>query len=208
MKPARSRLCLCCNDIFKADVYNAHRQKYCTKPTCRKASKMASQNTWIAKPENVNYHSGAIAVARVRNWQKAHPEYRERQRVGRGVVLQDPVNSQPDESKVESILLPDISPVSHPPVIPALQDFARSEPAALQDFAITQHHVFIGLISHFFDITSQEDLDSTTRSLQKLGEDIANGRKSDEIFRAGNLYQSRAAGAGAVQLGGSAVGSG
>jgi hypothetical protein len=208
MKSARSRLCLCCNDLFDADVYNAHRQKYCTKPTCRKASKVASQNAWIAKPENVNYHSGAIAVARVRNWQKAHPEYRERQRVGRGVVLQDSVTSQPDESTAESIILPDISPMLAPPAPPALQDIARPEPHALQDFAMTQHHVFIGLISHFFDITLQEDLDSTTRSLQKLGEDIANGRKSDELFKAGNLYRTRAAGAGAVQLGGSAVGSG
>lgn len=208
MKPARNRLCLCCNKPFEADVYNAHRQKYCTLPTCRKASKTASQNAWIAKPENMNYHSGAVAVTRVRNWQKAHPDYRESQRVGREISLQVSISTQLHESTVKSIILPDIDPISDPPVMPALQDFARPESSALQDFASIQQSVFMGLISHFFNITLQDDLDSTTRFLQKLGEDIANGRKSDECFKAGNLYQTRAAGAGAVQLGGSAIGAG
>lgn len=208
MKPAISRLCLCCNEPFVADIYNAHRQKYCKLPTCQKASKTASQNAWIAKPENVNYHRGTLAVARVRDWQKTHPEYRERQRVGRKVVLQDSVNSQPDESTAESIILPDTSPIFDPPAPPALQDFALPKSSALQDFASIQQAVFIGLISHFFNITLQDDLDSTTRSLQKLGEDIANGRKSDECFKTGNLFPACAAGARPVQLGGSAIGAG
>jgi hypothetical protein len=80
--------------------------------------------------------------------------------------------------------------------------------SALQDFIKTQPYVFMGLISHFFNITLQDDIANMTRSLQKLGEDIANGRKSDECFKASNLYQSRAACADAVQLGGSAIGAG
>jgi hypothetical protein len=200
MKPARSRLCLCCNDPFEADARNAHHQKYCTKPTCRKASKAASQGAWIAKPENVTYHSGAVAVARVRDWQKTHPEYRERQkgkRAGREIALQDIIIPQTADSMTEMPVLPEEIKMSDSPVPPALQDFISLQPS-----------VFVGLIAHFFNITLQDDIASTTRSLQKLGEDIANGRKSDEIFKAGNLYQSRAAGAGAVQLGGSAAGAG
>jgi hypothetical protein len=197
MKPARSRPCLCCNKPFEADARNAHHQKYCSLPTCRKASKVASQNTWIAKLENVNYHSGDLAVVRVRDWQKAHPEYRERQKAKRGNALQDFILQQPADSMAEIPILPEELKISDLPVLPALQDFISLQPS-----------VFIGLIAHFFNITLQDDIASTTRSLQKLGEDITNGRKSDECFKAVNLFQSRAAGAGAVQLGGSAVGAG
>jgi hypothetical protein len=77
---------------------------------------------------------------------------------------------------------------------------------ALQDIIMVQPHVFTGLISHFFQLTLQDDMASVTRSLQKLGEDIANGRKSDEFTETHNLFTTRAAGAKAVQLGGSTPG--
>lgn len=197
MKPARSHPCLCCNKPFDADARNAHHQKYCSTPICRKASKAASQSAWIAKPENVNYHRGALAVARVRDWQKAHPDYRERQNAKRGIALQDFIIPQPADSMPERPVLPEEGKMSVLPVPPALQDFISLQP-----------FVFMGLISHFFNITLQDDIASTTRFLQKLGEDIANGRKSDECFKTGNLYQTRAADASAAQLGGSAIGAG
>jgi hypothetical protein len=208
MKPANNLPCLCCNMPFEADTHNAHHQKYCTTPTCRKASKSASQSAWITKPENVNYHSGACAVMRVRNWQKAHPEYRERQRAKRGIALQDAIILQVAETMPELVELPHISQIFDSPSTPALQVFIQPESSALQDFISIQPYVIVGLISHFFNITLQDDIAGIARSLQNLGEDITNGRKSDEFFKAGNLYQSRAAGASAVQLGGSAIGAG
>ncbi|MEI6737553.1 MAG: hypothetical protein WCL29_03640, partial [Pseudomonadota bacterium] len=80
--------------------------------------------------------------------------------------------------------------------------------AALQDFIVTQPYVFVGLIAHFFNITLQDDIANATRSLQKLGEDIANGRGPDEFGKTGNLPRAHAPGAGAVQLGGSTSGAG
>ena len=197
MKPAKSRQCLCCKESFKADTRNTRHQKYCSAPTCRKASKAASQRLWLAKPENENYHCGSVAVARVSDWQKAHPEFRERQKAKRASALQDDCHAQVTESTQELLILPILEELSVLPV-----------PAALQDFITTQPYVFVGLIAHFFNLTLQDDIATTTRSLQRLGEDIANGRGQDEFFKTGHLFGAHTAGTGAVQLGGSAIGAG
>jgi hypothetical protein len=139
----------------------------------------------MTKPENRNYHSGADAVTRVSEWQKAHPEYRARQRVkrsARAAALQDLYNVQPPESTQELLVLPESSEISVLPVQPALQDFINAQPL-----------VFVGLISHFFNLTLQDDIANTTRSLQKLGEDIANGRKPDEFLKTDHLFRAHAA---------------
>lgn len=191
MKPAKRRLCISCKEAFEADHRNARHQKYCADPACRKASKAASQRVWMAKPENRDYHSGPEAVARVRAWQDAHPEYRERQRAKRAAALQDRCDAQVLELKRELAKTPIPAEVSDP---------------ALQDFMHTQPLVFIGLIAHFFNLTLQDDISSTTRILQKLGEDIANGRLPDEFVKTGDLFRTHAPGAGAVQLDRSAPG--
>ena len=191
MKPAKSRLCLSCKEAFEADRRNSHHQKYCSAPACRKASKAASQRDWIAKPENQNYHSGPEAVARVRAWQNDHPEYREQQRTKRAAALQDHCNAQVLELKQESATVLKLGEVP----APALQDFIRTQPL-----------VFIGLIAHFFNLSLQDDISNTTRILQKLGEDIANGRLPDEFVKTGDLFRTHAPGAGAVQLDRSAPG--
>jgi hypothetical protein len=195
MKPAKSRLCLCCEQAFKADPRNARHQKYCSAPACRKASKAASQRAWLAAPGNQDYHSGPDAVARVQAWQSAHPAYRVAQKAKRTAALQDHCAAQVLELKQESAILPDVVERPIEAISPALQDVIGA-----------QHLVFIGLIAHFFNLTLQDDIASTTRSLQKLGEDIANGRMPNEFDQAGDLFRARPAGAGAVQLGGSAPG--
>ena len=196
MKPAKRCQCLCCKEPFKAEARNICHQKYCAKPDCRKASKAASQRLWLAKG-NENYHSGPVAVARVSAWQKAHPEFRERQKAKRRIALQDNCPVQVPESIEELPILPVQEERSILPV-----------PVALQDFMTTQPYVFVGLIAHFFNLTLQDDIANITRSLQQLGEDISNGRGQNEFFKTGNLFGARAAGAGAIQLGGSALGAG
>ena len=197
MKPVSGHVCLGCEAPFEANRRNAHHQKYCSAPACRKASKKASQHRWMAKPENRNYHSGPQAVARVQNWQRANPEYRVRQKAKRSPALQEIVPSQPPVYKAESTPPLHLEMLSAPP-----------EPAALQDVVDVQAYVFIGLISHFFAITLQDQIASTVRSLQRLGEDIANGRDPDEFFKTGHLFRTSAADSRAVQLGGSAPGAG
>jgi len=197
MKPAKDRRCLCCKEPFKADTRNIRHQKYCSAPTCRKVSKVASQRLWLAKPGNKNYHRGPIATVRVSDWQKAHPEYRERQKIKRAAALQDHCDVQVPESTQELLILPAYEDISVLPV-----------PLALQDFITTQPYVFVGLIAHFFNLTLQDDIANTTRTLQKLGEDIANGKGQDEFFKTANLFGAHAAGAGAIRLGGSALGAG
>jgi hypothetical protein len=187
MKPAKRPRCLCCNNVFDADPRNARHQQYCPAPTCRLASKAASQRRWLAKPENLNYHRGEPAVARVRAWQLAHPEYRERQRAKRVPALQDLCAAQALDFEEES-------------AIAAIDDEMPGAPvsAALQDFIGTQPLVFVGLIAHFFNITLQDDIANTARSLQKLGEDIANGRGVHGVVKGGHLPGAVAAGAAPV----------
>lgn len=197
MKSVRSRICLCCKKVFEADRRNACHQKYCVEPACRKASKAASQRRWMDKPENKNYHSGPVAVARVRTWQAAHPEYREGQKAKRAHALQDFIHTQPIEFKQETAILTHCADIS-----------AMPDSSALQDFIMTQPLVFIGLISHFFNLTLQDDIANITRSLQKLGEDITNGRRPDEFEETGDLFRTGTTGASPVQLGGSAPGAG
>ena len=69
---------------------------------------------------------------------------------------------------------------------------------ALQDFVSMQHYVFIGLISHFFNVSLQDDISRTTRFLQQLGEDIAKGNGQDEIFKTGDLLGAHSVYARAV----------
>lgn len=187
MKPAQYPRCLCCKQPFKADPRNAHHQKYCSNPACQKASKTASQRAWLAAPDNRNYHSGPDAVARVRDWQNAHPAYREGQKIKRAAALQDYCGAQAVELEQKIAAFPDIAEIS-----------ARPDSSALQDIIAAQPLVFIGLIAHFFNLTLQDDIADTTRSLQQLGEDIANGRAPDDFIKAGDLFRTHAARASAV----------
>jgi hypothetical protein len=67
--------CRHCKRFFKPDHRNGNRQKYCKAPECRKASKVASQQKWLQKPENENYFTGHINTKRVQDWRKQNPDY-------------------------------------------------------------------------------------------------------------------------------------
>jgi len=58
MHPKGSCKCLYCPEFFIPDARNRGRQHSCGRPECRKASKAASQRTWLNKPENKE-HSAA-----------------------------------------------------------------------------------------------------------------------------------------------------
>jgi len=65
--------CPHCQQLFTPDARNATRQRYCSKPACRKQSKADSQRRWLQKPENRDYFRGAEHVLRVQRWRAAHP---------------------------------------------------------------------------------------------------------------------------------------
>ena len=88
MADAERRKCKCCHKLFRPDPRNRHHQRYCAAPSCRAASKAASQARWLAAPENQDYFRGPVNVARVKEWRSRHPGYWRKRRCSR-VALQE-----------------------------------------------------------------------------------------------------------------------
>ena len=70
-----TKKCLCCHHFFKPTPQSKGRQNYCSHPECKKASKKASQEKWLAKPENKDYFKSPANVQRVQQWRKHDPAY-------------------------------------------------------------------------------------------------------------------------------------
>ena len=146
----RKRICLHCRKYFRPDPRNARKQKYCSQPECRKASKAASQKKWLSKPENRAVYGGAENVKRVQEWRRQHPGYWRRS-VKRKNALQDHSHGETTEKRDITLQTPS---------------------SALQDFLIVQPAVLWGLLSHLTGSALQEDIALTARRMQQLGEDI------------------------------------
>ncbi len=95
MEPFQRKKCCHCKELFRPDPRNAKRQKYCRKPECRKASKVASQQRWLEKPENQDYFRCPENTQRVQQWRKANPGYWRRKPKSRENALQDLLIGQP-----------------------------------------------------------------------------------------------------------------
>lgn len=72
-KPTAAR-CAACHQRFLPDPRIGKRQRYCRNPECRRASKAASQEKWLKKPENSAYFKGAGNALRVRVWRANNPK--------------------------------------------------------------------------------------------------------------------------------------
>jgi hypothetical protein len=154
--------CLCCGEIFAADVRNRGRQKYCAKPACRAAGKAARQRRWREQPQNQDYFRGPVHVERVRVWRVAHPGYWRTHRRCKPSALQDALVPQLIE---QTELFAQSPPVSAPP--------------ALQDGLSLQDPVLIGLIAQLTDSTLQDSIAVTVRRLLQLGQDILSAGTHD-----------------------------
>ena len=155
-KRTRKRKCRCCGVFFAPDHRNRRRQRYCSKPECRKAAKAASQKRWLGKPTNRYYFRSSENVRRVQEWRKAHSGYSGKKKE----ALQDHLSGKILETS-------EVKP-----------SFVHVEPGfapALQDFFTSQTTVLIGLISQLTGSPLQDDISKTVRRLQKLGNDILNG---------------------------------
>ena len=144
------RKCKCCRKLFRPDPRNRRHQYYCSAPTCRAASKAASQARWLAQPENRNYFRGPVHVARVQAWRSRHPGY---WRKGQDI---DPA-------------LQDVSTAQLIGSADKTDDFAGSP---LQELLSAQPAVLIGLIAHLVGTPLQDDIVRSAERLLRLGNDI------------------------------------
>ena len=122
-----TRKCQHCKTFFDPDPRSAGRQRYCSEPAGRKASKANSQRRWLHQPGNRDYFSGPTHVERVRQWRQAHPGYWRRKASRVLDALQEP--------------LPPQEPLAQP-----LDAGVGQE--ALQDAFFMQPTMFVGLIAH------------------------------------------------------------
>ena len=149
----RTRKCKClhCKDLFRADYRNRTRQKYCSKPDCRRASKIASQRKWVTSIKGNDYFKGPDNVLRVQEWRKANPGYWRRTSPDSEKALQDSLPSQRDLNQ---------------------SDRDSSGRSALQDICSLQVPLLLGLISHLTGTTLQDNIEESARRMVDLGEDI------------------------------------
>ena len=161
----KRKKCRHCRRLFVPDARNKGRQKYCSQPACQKASKIASQKKWLAKPENKNYFRGPENVLRVQEWRKQNPGYWRRGSPKSKNALQETLNGQPFENS---------------------KDNGKNAAFALQDSLIMQPAVLIGLIANITGQALQDDMVRTVLGLQQLGSDILHyspPRKGDDHDR-------------------------
>ncbi len=97
VRQPRTRKCQQCKTVFVPDPHCVKRQRYCSAPACRQASKAASHQRWRQKPANRDYFTGPTQVERVRAWRQAHPGYWRRKR-------SKPPHALRDESTPKSIV--------------------------------------------------------------------------------------------------------
>jgi hypothetical protein len=178
------------------------RQRFCSKPECRHASKVDAQQRWRQKPDNLDYFKGSVHVERVQQWRREHPGYWRRQTPetdSRPDALQETLTAQEMETQplTEGIENPE----------PGVEN---PEPDALQDSFFLQPAVLVGLIAQLSGLALQEDIAFMARRLQQLGRDILQGSPhatgGSPDAQTPGLFDQAAPRAAAIQLGGSALG--
>ena len=187
----RKRKCLHCGQFFLPDPRTHDRQRHCSAPDCRRASKAWRQRRWLSKEQNRDYFRDPANTARVQQWRKDHPGYWRRKVTKEETALQDDCSSQP---------------------VGVQEDTSGLTGLALQDDCLLQPAVVVGLISSLTGSALQDDIASSLRRLHARGQSILGRGPGIEPRGNGddsqtNLVRKAAAkGAGAVQLGGPAAG--
>ncbi len=193
--PTHKPNCQNCKRVFYPDHRNVSRQRFCSKPECRHASKVDSQQRWRQKPENVDYFRGADNVKRVQLWRQANPGYWRRK--------PPEVSAQPDALQ-ETFMPQEMETQS------VSEGVDKPGQDALQDSFFLQPAVFVGLIAQLTGCALQEDIAVMARRLQQLGRDILDGSPhatgGSPDAQTPDFSGQAAPRAAAIQLGGSALG--
>lgn len=150
MKIKRRRKCRHCGKLYRPDA-RVRRQRYCSRPECRRASHQASQRQWLNRPVNRNHFRDPIHVDRVRKWRKTHPFYWRRRRQNTKDALQDVIPAQQVDNK---------------------RDNRGLNPLALQDMIFTQPAVVVGLIASLTGSALQDEIVNTAQKMQAVGQAI------------------------------------
>jgi len=154
-RPPTRRKCRGCGKFFLPDPRTEDRQRYCSEPACRQASKRVSQRRWASKHGNGDHFRGPNEVCRVQLWRRSHPGYwRKKSPSSQSSQPLDNQCANPDQSS---------------PNVP------RELSGALQDDCLTESPAFVGLISMVTGSTLQEDIAATTRQLLLRGRNILGG---------------------------------
>ena len=193
MKQLRKKKCRHCGILFHPDSRNHKKQRYCSKPACRKVSKAESQRKWVQ--ENPDYFRSTQNVFRVQQWRKKHSGYSKRRQNKSALqessdALQDLLIEKDEEKQGLKGCL----------VTPALQDLLLAQPAVL-----------IGLIAHLTGYALQDDIASSVACMLKLGKDILNSSSFNQggsyDAKTSNLSGESPPGSKTIQLGRSPFGS-
>ena len=160
------RKCRHCKTFFHPDQRNINRQRYCSKSVCKKASKAASQQRWLAKPQNRDYFRGPEQVARVQAWRQENPKRASK-----------PKTAAPSGKLSEPVLQESLTAQA----IDLNKENALFTKEALQETLHTQAIVLTGLIAKFTDAALQEDIARTTAELVRLGREFVGGRSPPSI---------------------------
>lgn len=164
MKRSRRHKCSSCKSLYRPDPRAKFRQRYCSSPACRKASRTASQRKWLRKAENRDYFRGADQVARVQRYWRSHRRPARKKR-GPPEALQEKRSAQvTGDKRVDSCL----------------------NPAVLQEQFLMQPAVFLGVISSLTGSALQEEIAQNVRRFHTRGQMIlgmrpgTSGGKSDD----------------------------
>jgi hypothetical protein len=187
--------CRHCRGFFVPDYRNVGRQRYCSKPPCKQASKAESQRRWLQKPENHDHFRGPDNVKRVQLWRQEHPGYWRRK---------TPQASQAPDALQETWTPQEV------PTQSVSEPLEAPQQDALQDSFFLQPAVLVGLIAQLTGFVLQDDIASMVRRLQQLGRDILDRSPpltgGDSHAQTPDFSHPPAPRAEAVQLGGSALG--
>ena len=150
-KRRRTRKCECCGQLYMPDNRHFRDQKYCPKPVCRHASKLASHRRWYRSEKAADHRDLEENKRRMREWRANHPKYWRRTGKDPAGALQETTLSEPIDSQE---------------VAPSLN---RS---ALQDMNFLQPALVVGLVAHLSGSALQDTIAETSRRFVLLGQDI------------------------------------
>jgi hypothetical protein len=137
------------------DARHFHDQKYCTKPECRHASKLASHRRWHRSDKAAYHRDPEENKRRVREWREAHPDYARLTGGRRRRALQETTHSEGVDAQHVAI---------------------RLAGDALQDMNFLQPALVVGLMSQLTGSALQDTIAETSRRLLLLGHDILGTR--------------------------------
>jgi len=150
MRKYNRRKCLHCGKMYHPDPRTRDRQRHCSEPECKQASKRWRQNRWLQKPANRDYFKGPEQVDRVRCWREDHPGY------GKKVLVpEEPLQDDCQTQSVEN-----------------QQDNSYLILEALQDDSSMQLIIMLGLISTLIGSALQDDMASQIRTIHARGQQI------------------------------------